>query len=251
MIFTNQLKKIVATFCFVLVGVVAFNANGLAQAKKPVTYKGEITNLDAFNSDIRTKGAEATLFGIYLQRSKTQIIEFEKNYAKLEYSPDSVQSIINTVIKSNKNEVMANAIDLSQGMAFNIKQFSAASGSFEGNLSPAVEKQIFDLQWTSKNKSPLKNLKTAKPDFGNDLEQILVNEANANGLVEALLRNIIYDRVKARLSGGMIFTLSDKDSLGTKIGQKIEQYFLSNYQKVLSSKKIDQLVQAVAIVDKY
>lgn len=248
---SKTVNKIVATLCLVIMGLVSLNANVLAQSKKPITYKGEITNLDAFNADIRTKGAEATLFGIYLQRVKTQIIEFEKNYAKLEYSPDSVQSIINGVIVSNKNEVMANAIDLSQGMAFNIKQFSAASGTFDGRLSPSVEKQIFDLQWTSKNKAPLKNLKSQKPDFGIDLEQILVNEANANGLVEALLRNIIYDRVKARLSSGMIFTLSPKDSLGNKIGQKLEQYFLSNYQKVLSSKKIDQLVQTAAIVDKY
>jgi hypothetical protein len=248
---TKNMNKLIAVFCLVLMGVVSINTSSLAQSKKPVTYKGEITNLDAFNTDIRTKGAEATLFGIYLQRVKTQIIEFEKSYAKLEYSPDSVQSIINSVIKANKNEVMANAIDLSQGMAFNIKQFSSASGTFEGKLSPSVEKQVFDLQWTSKNKAPLKNLKTQQPDFGNDLEQILVNEANANGLVEALLRNIVYDRVKARLSNGMIFTLSPKDSLGNKIGQKLEQYFLSNYQKVLSDKKIDQLVLTAAIVDKY
>ncbi|WP_041468491.1 hypothetical protein [Chloroherpeton thalassium] len=245
------MKKILLATVLLAIGLMVNSPDIYAQAKKPQTYKGEITNLDAFNSDIRTKGVEVTLFGIYLQRVKTQLADFEQNYAKLEYSPDSVQSIINEVIRSNKNEVQANAIDLSQGMAFNIKKFSQASGSFNGKLSPAVEKQVFDLQWTSKNKAPLKTLKAQTPDFGPELEQILVNEANTNALVEALLRNIIFDRVKIRISDGLVFTLSEKDALGVKLGKKLENYILANYKEVLAKKNIDELVSITEVVDKY
>jgi len=247
----TTMKKIVLATVLLAIGLTVSSPEASAQVKKAQTYKGEITNLDAFNTDIRTKGVEVTLFGIYLQRVKTQLADFEQTYAKLEYSPDSVQTIINSVISENKNEVQANAIDLSQGMAFNIKKFSQASGSFNGKLSPAVEKQIFDLQWTSKNKAPLKALKAQTPDFGPELEQILVNEANTNALVEALLRTIIFDRVKIRISDGLIFTLSDKDALGVKLGKKLESYILTNFKQVLAKKNINQLVGITEVVDKY
>ncbi|NTW50803.1 MAG: hypothetical protein HGB19_13945, partial [Chlorobiales bacterium] len=213
--------------------------------------KGEIADIDGFNADIRSKGAKATLFGIYLQRIKMQIGEFEGSYVPLEYNSDSLQAIMNRIMQDNPNEVMANAIDLSQGMSFKYKKFSVPKNKFNGKLSDTVEKVIFNAKWTSPNKSPLTALKSQYPDFAPELEQILVNEANKEGLVEAQLRAIIYERVKARLSGGLAYTLGAKDMLGVKIGLKLENYVLANYQQVLAKKKIDELVNLVDVVAKY
>ncbi|NTV46262.1 MAG: hypothetical protein HGB11_07010, partial [Chlorobiales bacterium] len=219
--------------------------------KGKASFTGEISDVAAFNADIRSKGAKATLFGLYIQRIKMQIGEFEKAYAPLEYNADSLQAITNRVMQDNQNEVMANAIDLSQGVSFKYKKFSLPRKKFNGKLSDSVEKVVLAAKWTSPNKAPLNALKAQTPDFGPELEQILVNEANKEGLVETQLRAIIYERVKARLNGGLVYSLGSKDVLGTKIGAKLESYILANYQVALAKKKIDELVNLVDIVDKY
>lgn len=256
-VITRVCKAFSSSLVLVVLGLMLI-APANAQTRKAATkseakpsFKGEIADIDAFNADIRSKGAKPTLFGIYLQRIKTQIGEFEKGFVPLEYSSDSLQTIMNNIMQDNPNEVMANAIDLSQGMSFRYKKFATPKNKFNGKLSDTLEKAIFNAKWTSPNKGPLTLLKAQQPDFGPELEQILVNEANKEGLVETQLRNSIYSSVKKRLSGGLAYTLSDKDMLGAKIGMKLESYLLSNYQQALARKKIDELMNLVDVVAKY
>ncbi|MBC8044308.1 MAG: hypothetical protein IAF08_12795 [Rhizobacter sp.] len=229
--------------------ILSSDASAQPASRPPVRGNRVVSEIDrdSLRAEIRAKGAATALNAIYLQRAKRQLEAFEAGYVKMESNADSVQGIVRRVIDANPNEVTVNAIDLSQGNVFNVRKFERPAGGYRGRLSSYIERQIFDLKWTTKNREPLLALKAKDADFAPELERILVNEADAEKLVEAKLREIIYERVRQRLVRGFNFELNDKDVLARKLGMETEIYLLNNYRDVLAKKSTEELTGLLQI----
>ncbi len=207
---------------------------------------------DSLRTMLATKGKEATLHAIYIRHINNQLNAVESEYIKLGYDGKRISEILDSVIKANPKDADAIIVDLSLGKRMEIKPITKPTGKFDGYLSPNVERMIFSLQWETKNKPFLKNLKEGKfPDFDSDMEQILINEANQNKLVEEYMQKMILERAQKHISGKFIFAIDANDSLAKKIGESIESYLLSSLRGILNGKNISELTQMTSVVDKF
>jgi uncharacterized protein YneF (UPF0154 family) len=207
---------------------------------------------DTLRMMLSTKGKEATLHSIYLHHVLKQLGTIESEYIKLGYDGKRVSELIDSTLKANPKEADAIIVDLSLGKRMEVKPITKPTGNFDGNLSPNAERMIFGLQWDTKNKPFLKNLKEGKfPDFDRDMEQILINEANTNKAVEEYMRTAILDRVRQHMGRKFVFALDANDPLSPKVGESVESYLINNLRVVLAGKNISELTQMMSIVDKF
>jgi hypothetical protein len=207
---------------------------------------------DTLRIMLSTKGKEATLHTIYMRHVLEQLNTIEKEYIKLEYDNNHVSELVDSSIKANPKEADAIIVDLSLGKRMEVKPITKPTGNFDGNLSPNAERMIFGLQWETKNKPFLKNLKEGKfPDFDRDMEQILINEANQNKLVEDYMRTAILERVRQHIGKKFVFALDANDPLSPKIAESVETYLVNNLRAVLARKNISELTQMMSVVDKF
>ncbi len=207
---------------------------------------------DSLRMIIAAKGKEATLHAIYLRHVIEQLNAIESDYIKLGYDGKRVSELVDSSIKANPKEADAIIVDLSLGKRMEVKPITKPTGNFDGYLSPNAERMIFGLQWETKNKPFLKNLKEGKfPDFDRDMEQILINEANTNKLVEEYMRTAILDRVRQHMNRKFVFALDANDPLSPKVGEGVETYLINNLRMVLGGKNISELTQMMSVVDKF
>ncbi|MFN3560558.1 MAG: hypothetical protein ACK4XM_01450, partial [Chloroherpetonaceae bacterium] len=207
---------------------------------------------DTLRMMLATKGKEATLHSIYLRHVTNQLNAVESDYIKLGYDGKRVSELVDSTVKANPKEADATIVDLSLGKRMEVKPITKPTGNFEGYLSPNAERMIFGLQWETKNKPFLKNLKEGKfPDFDRDMEQILINEANTNKAVEEYMRTAILDRVRQHIGKKFVFLLDANDPLSPKIGESVESYLINNLRTVLAGKNISELTQMMSVVDKF
>ncbi len=240
--------RIFFVLCISLSFLTAIDAVAQQRRSKP---EPEIAP-DSLRMMLATKGKEATLHGIYTRHIFNQLNIIESEYIKLGYDSRRISELVDSVIKANSKEADAIIVDLSLGKRMEIKPITKPTGRFDGNLSPNAERMILNLQWDSRNKPFLKNLKEGKfPDLDRDMEQILINEANTNKLVEEYMRNAILERVRQHIGKKFIFALDDKDPLGPKIGESVETYLINNLRVVLGGKNISELTQMMTIVDRF
>ena len=242
------MKYHIVLLLFLAFLLIVLDVNAQQRRSKP---EPEISS-DSLRVMLATKGKDATLHGIYMRHLLNQLNEVESEYIKFGYDGRRVSEILDSVIKANSKEADAIIVDLSLGKRIEVKPITKPTGKFDGYLSPNVERMIFGLQWDTKNKPFLKNLKEGKfPDFDSDMEQILINEANQNKLVEEYLQKTILERARQHINGKFVFALDAKDPLAQKIGESIEAYLLSSLRSVLSSKNISELTQMMGVVDKF
>ncbi|MFQ3598303.1 MAG: hypothetical protein SNJ55_14415 [Chloroherpetonaceae bacterium] len=207
---------------------------------------------DSLRTMLSTKGKEATLHTIYTRHVFNQLNAVESDYIKLGYDGKRVSELVDSAIKANPKEADAIIVDLSLGKRMEVKPITKPTGNFDGYLSPNAERMIFGLQWETRNKPFLKNLKEGKfPDLDRDMEQILINEANTNKLVEEYMRNAILERVRQHIGRKFVFALDAKDPLSPKIGESVESYLINNLRIVLGGKNISELTQMMSVVDKF
>ncbi|MFQ3598541.1 MAG: hypothetical protein SNJ55_01400 [Chloroherpetonaceae bacterium] len=207
---------------------------------------------DSLRTMLSTKGKEATLHMIYTRHIFNQLNAIESEYIKFGYDGKRVSELIDSAIKANPKEADAIIVDLSLGKRMEVKPITKPTGNFDGNLSPNAERMIFGLQWETKNKPFLKNLKEGKfPDLDRDMEQILINEANTNKLVEEYMRTAILDRARQHIVRKFVFALDATDPLSPKIGESVETYLINNLRVVLGGKNISELTQMMSVVDKF
>jgi|YNPBryulayer2012_1023412.scaffolds.fasta_scaffold15337_1 hypothetical protein len=242
------MKYHIVLLLFLAFLLIVLDVNAQQRRSKP---EPEISS-DSLRVMLATKGKDATLHGIYMRHLLNQLNEVESEYIKFGYDGRRVSEILDSVIKANSKEADAIIVDLSLGKRIEVKPITKPTGKFDGYLSPNVERMIFGLQWDTKNKPFLKNLKEGKfPDFDSDMEQILINEANQNKLVEEYLQKTILERARQHINSKFVFALDAKDPLAKKIGESIEAYLLSSLRSVLSSKNISELTQMMGVVDKF
>lgn len=207
---------------------------------------------DTLRMMLSTKGKEATLHTIYMRHVTNQLNAIESDYIKLGYDGKRVSELVDSSIKANPKEADAIIVDLSLGKRMEVKPITKPTGNFDGYLSPNAERMIFGLQWETKNKPFLKNLKEGKfPDFDRDMEQILINEANTNKAVEEYMRTAILDRVRQHMGRKFVFALDANDPLSPKVGESVETYLINNLRTVLAGKNISELTQMMSVVDKF
>ncbi|MCS6988246.1 MAG: hypothetical protein NZM06_01895 [Chloroherpetonaceae bacterium] len=236
--------RISLLFCFLL------DASNLDAQRRPKP-EPEISP-DSLRLLLSAKGKEATLHGLYYRHVIEQLNAIESEYVKLGYDQNRVSQVIDSVIKANPKEADAILVDLSLGKRMDVKPITKPTGKFDGYLSPNAERQILNLQWDTKNKPFLRNLKEGKfPDLDRDMEQILINEANQNKLVEEYMRSAILERVRQHIGKKLIFALDANDPLSAKIGDSVESYLLSNLRAVLAEKNVSELTQMMSVVDKF
>jgi hypothetical protein len=222
----------------------------LAQQRRPKP-EPEIAP-DSLRMMLATQGKEATLHAIYMRHVVEQLNAIESEYIKLGYDGKRVSELVDSSIKANPKEADAIIVDLSLGKRMEVKPITKPTGKFDGYLSPNAERMIFGLQWETKNKPFLQNLKEGKfPDLDRDMEQILINEANQNKLVEEYMRTAILDRVRQHIGRKFVFALDANDPLSPKVGESVETYLINNLRVVLSGKNISELTQMMSVVDKF
>lgn len=238
----------VYTFLFFLLYIHSFETNAQQRRPKP---EPEIAP-DSLRMMLATKGKEATLHTIYMRHVMNQLTAIENGYIKLGHDSKRISELVDSSIKVNPKEADAIIVDLSLGKRMEVKPITKPTANFDGYLSPNAERMIFGLQWDTKNKPFLKNLKEGKfPDFDRDMEQILINEANTNKLVEEYMRTAILDRVRQHIGRKFVFALDTTDPLGPKIGESVETYLINNLRVVLGGKNISELTQMMSMVDKF
>jgi hypothetical protein len=206
---------------------------------------------DTLKLFLTSKGLQVTLSELYMKHMDEQISAVETDYMKYGYLHSSIKSLVDSVVLALPNEAAGNVVELSLGKKMQLRDVSKPTGRFEGLLSPAVEKAVLDLQWSTKNRQPLQSLKAKLGDLDRDLELILTNEANENKLVEEYFRKTIYDRAKQHIEGRMRFALNDNDKLAAAIGKRIEDELMTNLSNALSKKPIYELSEIMSIVEKY
>ncbi len=207
---------------------------------------------DSLRIMLATKGKEATLHALYMRHVTNQLNTVESEYIKLGYDGKRVSELVDSTIKANPKEADAIIVDLSLGKRMEIKPITKPTGNFDGNLSPNAERMILGLQWETKNKPFLKNLKEGKfSDLDRDMEQILINEANTNKLVEEYMRSAILERVRQHINKKFTFAIDASDPLSPKIGESVETYLINNLRVVLGGKNISELTQMMSAVDKF
>lgn len=239
--------RFIAALALLLLAAVS---DSLAQRKAKAP-EPEI-NPDSLRTMLAAKGKEATLHSIYIRHVVEQLSTIEREYVKLGYDPLRVSELVDSAVKANDKLADAILVDLTLGKRMEVKPISKPTGNFDGLLSPNAERLIFGLQWDTKNKPYLKNLKEGKfPDLDRDMEQILINEANTNKLVEEFMRVAILERVKQHTGKKLIFAIESNDPLSQKIGETVESYLIANLQIVLGGKNIAELTQMMSIVDKF
>ncbi len=234
--------------CISLLFIVATNLSAQQRRSKP---EPEIPS-DSLRKMLSAKGKEATLHAIYMRHVVEQLNAIENEYIKLGYDGKRVSELVDSSIKANPKEADAILVDLSLGKRMDVKPITKPTGNFDGYLSPNAERMIFGLQWDTKNKPFLKNLKEGKfPDLDRDMEQILINEANQNKLVEEYMRTAIVERVRQHIAKKFIFALDATDPLSPKVGESVESYLINNLRVVLAGKNISELTQMMSVVDKF
>lgn len=244
-------RRVFSALRFSLSLCLLFVAANLNAQRRPQKIEPEIAP-DSLRLSLATKGKEATLHALYSRHVIEQLNAIEADYIKLGYDPKRVSDVIDSVIRANPKEADAIIVDLSLGKRMEVKPISKPTGKFDGFLSPNAERMIFNLQWDTKNKPFLKNLKEGKfPDLDRDMEQILINEANQNKLVEDYMRGAILERVKQHIGRKLIFAIDANDPLSAKIGDSVEAYLLANLRAVLAEKNVSELTQMISVVDKF
>lgn len=207
---------------------------------------------DSLRTMLAAKGKAATLHAIYMRHVLEQLNAIESEYIKLGYDGKRVSELIDSTIKASSKDADAIIVDLSLGKRMDVKPITKPTSNFDGNLSPSAERMIFGLQWDTKNKPFLKNLKEGKfPDLNRDMEQILINEANTNKLVEEYMRGAVLERARRHIDKKFVFALDAADPLSPKVGASIETYLINNLRVVLSGKNISELTQMMGVVDKF
>jgi hypothetical protein len=221
---------------FVTLFIIGFPANSFAQTSPPPKLRvGYEINLDTLKQQLSKNGLETTVYSIYAAPTARQIQSIENGYIKLDYAPQRVEAILDSVVRANSKDAATVIVEFSLGKRLKVKSISKPSTKFEGNLSPSAEKSIFGLQWNTKNRQPLTNLKQNKFfDFDAEMEQILLNEANGDKLVEEYMRSI-----------------DEQDKLSPKLGMAIEDYLLENLKEVLTKKNLTDLTRIMSVVDMY
>lgn len=240
--------RVISALCITLLFLTSLDS--IAQQRRPKP-EPEIAP-DSLRMMLATKGKEATLHTIYVRHVLEQLNSIESEYIKLGYDGKRVSELVDSSIKVNPKEADAIIVDLSLGKRMEVKPITKPTGNFDGNLSPNAERMIFGLQWETRNKPFLKNLKEGKfPDLDRDMEQILINEANTNKLVEEYMRTAILDRVRQHMGRKFVFALDATDPLSPKIGESVETYLINNLRVVLGGKNISELTQMMSVVDKF
>ncbi len=240
--------RVIFALCISLSVLTSLDTAAQQRRSKP---EPEIAS-DSLRIMLATKGKEATLHAIYVRHVIEQLNAIESDYIKLGYDGKRVSELADSSIKANPKEADAIIVDLSLGKRMEVKPITKPTGKFDGYLSPNAERMIFGLQWETKNKPFLKNLKEGKfPDLDRDMEQILINEANQNKLVEEYMRTAILDRVRQHIGKKFVFALDANDPLSPKVGESVETYLINNLRVVLGGKNISELTQMMSVVDKF